>query len=676
MVASEPTRGPVGVSGGARGGAAFCFAVALGSYVTLAVVMTWPLVAEMDRALPVGSDNLYVAWSLAWICHALVTSPARLFDANIFHPVRHSLAFSDPNVSSAVLVAPLYLATGNPALGLNVLFLASFVLCGLAAWLVARDWGATEAAAVAAGVFFAFSPWRLGHIDHLQLYAFWWTPLALFGLRRYLRSAAPRYAWLTAASLLGQLYTSIYLFVFQLTALALLLFFELRRGNDRPALRRLGVGAAPGLVAVVVLALPLGLAYFSASRTWGMTRSLAENARYSASPSAFLSVTPANLVWGRVLERFADPVAPWEKYLFPGAVPLALAMIGAWRQSRSLLSRYGLLLFIAAALLSLGPFLELGGRSWRTPYGWLFPWFPPLQALRGPARWGLLGTFGLSLAAAAGVARLGRPMLVVALLAALAEASVWPLPLDPLPHGGEPPAVYRFLAHSEDRGAVLEIPLAEPALERYQVEPARMYWSTTHWRPLANGYSGYTPAPYGELAKLLETGPSPPVLRFLAAWGLTTVVVHLDEIDAAARTAWSGSLAAADEVFRDEATRVVRITAAPQPFAAIQAGLAQPATLVTRMRQSLALAFDSSADPQPVDPDQIGWHTLRARWIDSSGRSSNGWARLYCPPAIPSRLAPQPLFLEPPAAAGSYRLEITAGCFEFAARVVIERLGR
>ncbi|MGH7818957.1 MAG: hypothetical protein ACREQ9_04215, partial [Candidatus Binatia bacterium] len=175
-------------------------------YAALALAMTWPLAARVTNEIPAGGDNLYVAWSLAWIAHAAVHAPADILHGNIFHPARYALAFSDPNLSSGLALVPVHLAGGNPALLLNVMMLASFVLCGAAVFVLVRDWGATERAAVAAGVFFAFSPLRFSHLDHLQLYSFWWTPLALLAFDRYLREGRRRQAWMTGLLVVAQIH--------------------------------------------------------------------------------------------------------------------------------------------------------------------------------------------------------------------------------------------------------------------------------------------------------------------------------------------------------------------------------------------------------------------------------------------------------------------------------------
>jgi len=641
-------------------------------YATLSILLTWPLAARIAAELPVGGDNLHLAWLLAWVAHAAVHAPRQLFDGNLFFPVRDGLAFSDPNVSSALLSAPLYYGTGSPALLVNVLFLGSFVLCGVTACALARAWGAKARVALACGVFFAFSPLRFSHVDHVQLYPFWWTPLSLLTFDRYLSQGRRRWGWLTAAGVVLQAYTSVYLAVFQLTALALLAAMAIACGRVRVGWRKTLGGLGPAALVGLLLCVPLGRVYLEASRTWGVTRSLEENAYYSASPYALFSTAPGNVLWGWLLGGFLDPAAPWEKCLFPGLVTILLAVLALGLERRAFSVRYGALLFVLATVLSLGPFVTIAGAKWSLPYAWSFQWLLPLRALRVPARWALLGSLGLSLAASAGASRLPRRVFWPVVLLAVAEAWVSPFPTAPVPNGGEPPAVYHFLAASS-RGPLVELPLATSTGEAFRLEPQRLYWSTLHWRPMVNGYSGYTPAPYRELARLLDDGRSAQALALLAAWNVTTVVAHLDEMDEEARLAWQEPrrLEGLREIFRDDGTRVFELSAAPLPFVRRLAEIGDALTLAPRVRQSLPLAFGVGAQPMAVPSTEIGWHTGRARWTRPAGAMLAGWARYFCPPVIPSRLPPEPLFVEPPAVPGRYHLELEARCFELDADVTI-----
>jgi hypothetical protein len=50
--------------------------------------------------------------------------------------------------------------------------------------------------------------------------------------------------------------------------------------------------------------------------------------------------------------------------------------------------------------------------------------------------------------------------------------------------------------------------------------------STAHWRPLMNGYSGYTPSTYREYVKHFSNFPHPAAVDAMRAAGATHLIVH------------------------------------------------------------------------------------------------------------------------------------------------------
>ena len=635
-------------------------------YAALAVLMTWPLVRDWQSAVPIGGDNLHLAWVLAWIAHALADDPLSLFEGNIFHPAAKTIALSDPNVSSALLVAPAWWSGAEAGALVNLLFLSSFVFCGLAAQALAREWGASALGAFAAGLFFAFSPHRFSHVDHVQLYAFWWTPLALLALDRFLRTGSGWALSAGALCLVLQSYASLYLAAFAAAATVLLFMTALVSGRARldwrPALGK--VALAAGLAAL--LCVPLAIAYAEVRFTWGATRSLEQNLRFSASPFAYLSAAPGNVVWGRVLERFADPVAPWEKHLFPGIVPILLAIVALVLDWKSWRVWYGFMLALVGFVCSLGPMLIWWGQ--RTgialPYLVAWEWLPPLQGLRGPARWGLLVSLGLALVAGAGISRVPRAVAAAALAFAALEAWVYPLPTTPVPTVG-PTRLDEWLARGV-LGAVIELPLPPSGESQYERETARIYRSTFYWPRLVNGYSGYTPPPYGALREVLAVEPPERVLPVLAAWSVRTIVLHETEMTPAARAAWQPLVDRGElrRSFTDEGVVVLQHDFRPAPFRRLVARLANPPALQAGEWSAAKIAFEEGDPPVALPPAMLGWRRSRARWTAADGAILETRAKYFCPPIVSRELAWRTVYLVAPEIAGTYRVRIEGDCFE------------
>jgi hypothetical protein len=96
--------------------------------------------------------------------------------------------------------------------------------------------------------------------------------------------------------------------------------------------------------------------------------------------------------------------------------------------------------------------------------------------------------------------------------------------LAPLPGSvADVPPVYDFVANLPRATSIVELPLGEPAFDvRY------MLYSTTHWQPLVNGYSGGAPADYERLDQSLQdalTRPEP-AWQALTATHASHVIVH------------------------------------------------------------------------------------------------------------------------------------------------------
>ncbi|PYQ78032.1 MAG: hypothetical protein DMG01_12790 [Acidobacteria bacterium] len=165
-------------------------AAATAAYAALTIAFTWPLGAGLARDVPSDfGDPLLNAWILAWDATHLGRG---WWNANIFHPHRLALAYSEHLLPQAIQIVPVYALTKNPILCYNLLFLSTFVLSGLGMFLLARELTGARAAAFVAGLAFAFAPYRIASLPHLQVLSSAWMPFAAGrrrGWRRTFRAA-------------------------------------------------------------------------------------------------------------------------------------------------------------------------------------------------------------------------------------------------------------------------------------------------------------------------------------------------------------------------------------------------------------------------------------------------------------------------------------------------------
>ncbi len=155
----------------------------LSCYAALTIVMTWPLAGGLTRDIPGDfGDPLFTSWVLSWD----VTHLGRgWWSANIFAPHPLALAYSEHFLPQALQVLPIYAITKNPILCYNLLFLSTFALAGLGMFLLGRELTGSAAAGLVAGLAFAFAPYRIANIPHLQVLSSAWMPFVLFGLHRH-----------------------------------------------------------------------------------------------------------------------------------------------------------------------------------------------------------------------------------------------------------------------------------------------------------------------------------------------------------------------------------------------------------------------------------------------------------------------------------------------------------
>src|SRR5436305_12826295 len=118
----------------------------------LAVVLTWPLVTALDRAVIYPDDPYINTWILDWDWYATVHQPLSLFEANIFFPAHDSLAFSEHLYGIALPLMPLRIVGVSPLTAHNIGILLGFALSGIGLFVSARAAGLTRLVGLAAGV--------------------------------------------------------------------------------------------------------------------------------------------------------------------------------------------------------------------------------------------------------------------------------------------------------------------------------------------------------------------------------------------------------------------------------------------------------------------------------------------------------------------------------------------
>lgn len=292
--------------------------------------MTWPLATDLNRLISDRWDPLLNAWILHWGGHEIWRHPLNLFNGNIFHPARLTLAFSENLIGLVPFTTPLYVAGMNPIAVYNVMFLLGMALSGFGAWALARELTGSGVASLFAGALFAFAPFRFDHLAHIQMQWAGFLALFLLFLWRYLHTGRVKDLVWFAVFFTWNGLTCIYYTAFGGFALVLTLTLLWFRIPPEEMPRRL-VGVAKAISLSILVLAPFYLPYALASRAYKFHRSIWECATFSGVPSSFLSAGFRNKLYGTL-------TAPWsagERQLFPGLLPIGLAIAGVWLSRRS-----------------------------------------------------------------------------------------------------------------------------------------------------------------------------------------------------------------------------------------------------------------------------------------------------------------------------------------------------
>ncbi|MDQ3704905.1 MAG: hypothetical protein M3437_06740 [Chloroflexota bacterium] len=549
-------------------------------FLAATVAYTWPLVTHMATTMPDALDSTDTARQLAEIARNLSTNPLRIYDSQGLYPLDNDLALNELLVAQGIYAAPIIWLTGNMLLAWNLVTFSSYMLSGLAAWLLVRKVTGSSLAGLAAGIIYTFSPWHYGQYGHLGIQAIQWMVFGLYFLVLFMEHTA------SSARLLdrrGLFYLGLFAFFAVLQALsagyyayfeailfgAYLLYYALRHAglggwlgsklrrvpSPRVDWRRLaGQMALLGLAGVVALAAiyPFVRPYNHYKNLFGFNRSLEEVEYWSAGPLSLLRTTTTSLWYEPVQKGIFGLETSAEREMYPGVFAVTLALIGLFAMSGAVRQGLGRGFFAAIVVigfvLSLGPTFHwdsygLGDTGVSLPwYRWLYEYVPGFDAVRVPHRFVLLAMLGIGALAGFGIVRLMRwsrdkaflsPGIVggVALFLVMLDFFAPGLRYITRGLGEDAPPIYRWLAGPEAEKIIpgdallLELPVG---LDKTPVNTSPQYllYGVAHGRPMLNGSPNIIPPGYERLFSEMRRFPTPGTLDIIEGLGVQYLIVH------------------------------------------------------------------------------------------------------------------------------------------------------
>lgn len=532
-------------------------AVVLMVYLLATVVVTWPLITELDTVLPGSSTDILVHfWNGWWVGEALAAHDSPFYTNYIFYP--HGVSLVYHNIAWLTVVPWLLLRVlFDGIVAFNLVLMANLFLCGIGAFLLVIVLTGQKLPALLAGIVYLAWPFRLSQLDHPNLVSTYWIPISLLFLILTLRKRRTGYAVLTGVSLALVGYTRWQLLI---PAGFVFLTYLLGTAPGWFSSRRhwLNLFLAAG-VAAALLAPPA----FLLARELGSTQATSEDLLREGEESvmqtdllAYVTPPETHPWWGEqfgpVYERYYFDRSEGRRYpAFIGLTVLLLAAIGVWRQRRE--SIPWLLMAGTLVMLALGLVLRIGGQ--------LFPQVPTLYSLleplyfvrliRVPDRFNVILALPFAVLAAYGLAfllarirdrRLRLSFTALTVILVLFEYLAIPIPRQNVKIS----PFYEQQTRQKTDTAILDLPIDLQKAKRF------MFAQTVHERPLVHGKIARIPP---DAYAYMDGNPWLSTLRWnreMAPWmtdvgrqlnalaedGVAEIVLHKREVDAARIARW------------------------------------------------------------------------------------------------------------------------------------------
>ena len=468
-------------------------------FLAVAVLMTWPLAAELGAVLPGPSDDALLHYWNGWYVGDALAGGRSPFQTDLlFFPDGVSMAYH--NLAWLNILPWLLLRQFMSGIvAYNLVLLLHLAAAGFAAYLLAHHLTGQRAVALVAGVIYLAWPFRLTQLDHPNLISTLFVPLFFLFLMRLLEKRRRRE--MVAAGLCLALvgYTRWQLLI--PVAVLILLFlvgFYRRWLTDR---RLLGLLAGTALLSILLLTPAISLLvteqYRSEAGSDDLLRS-GEETSMATDLMAYVTPSPDHFLWGRWTEPIYDRFYPdrsgarrFSAYI--GWSVLLLALLGVWQNGRRAVP--WLLMAAGMILLALGATLRINGHFY-PEIPTLFSLSEPLlifRLIRVPDRFNIFLALPTAMLAAYGAASLLRTLVRDPRRAGFLTAALLLLVL--LDYGQMPipsrataiSAVYAGL-EGEAEGALLELPINTLRAKEY------MFAQQIHQRPLLFGHVSRLPA--------------------------------------------------------------------------------------------------------------------------------------------------------------------------------------
>jgi len=367
------------------------------AYVLLTLVMTCPVVIQMDTHLVGDGDDMWVHyWNGWWVKRALQQGEDIHFTRLLFHPTGVSLLYHNfawINIALWLVLEPFI---GGIA-AYNLTFLVHIPLCGLGMFLLVRHLIKSDGAAFVSGLVFAFWPYRMLDTNHPNMISTEGFPLLMLALMRLIHGRRSLRDGVVAGLLVALIgYTRWQLLILASFMAALYLLYTLVWERELWSWQKVAGLALTAAVATLLMLpalTPLVREQLARQVPEGIYAFKMRSDRQDLLAFIFPQHQhPLSSLYDRLLARYTHSRTWYGYSAFPGTVAVGLAVVGAVRRCGQKKVWFWVGLAVLCFVMAVGPYPVFDGVSYTgipLPYR-LIGWLLPIKLLRYPHRFNAL----------------------------------------------------------------------------------------------------------------------------------------------------------------------------------------------------------------------------------------------------------------------------------------------
>ena len=356
---------------------------AAGWFTTMTLLLICPYIKTLYTApLPGGADASLFIWFMELIAQKISTVSLNLHIDYIFDPLGINLLWNTSIIFCSIILTPITLLT-NPTFSYNICILLGFILSALSTFLLCRKITGKWWLSILAGTIYGFSPYMISHSDagHLNLTTSFIPPLLAVVIINMITRALQKDSGLDWKN---AIYLGILVLIQMLTGEEILMSLAIitsitlgvaaiiwRKEISFIFITRLLYSFIIASVIAIILCSPFLYAQLtSTEQPDGLIQPLNTYVTDLANlvvPTHIQLIAPK---WTQsIAAKFSGNPAEWNAYLSIPFIILLISQAITTRKKR--FSLFCCYMIIIPLILSLGPFLHIGGVITRIPMPWL-----------------------------------------------------------------------------------------------------------------------------------------------------------------------------------------------------------------------------------------------------------------------------------------------------------------